>query len=155
MFLVSMANGGVRIMNSVAGALHHHQKIKDTAAHETQREHCPHQTGRWECHSLHSQRDSPAGLVSNEVQHGYFNVSGRVLCPDRKPTTTTHYSMKPRSTVESRRRAISTDISVLKQSTRALNKSSSRRILKANLEFLWDRYITNPYRLPKHLQPNP
>lgn len=36
------------------------------------------------------------------------------------------------------------DILALKQACRALQKSSSKRMLKANLEYLWDRFIAHP-----------
>lgn len=36
------------------------------------------------------------------------------------------------------------DIKVLKACVRALGQSSSKRMLKANMEYLWDRYIRNP-----------
>ena len=45
------------------------------------------------------------------------------------------------------------DIRALSGATRALNLSTSRRMLLANLKFLCDRYIDRPSRyLPKHLQ---
>lgn len=47
------------------------------------------------------------------------------------------------------------DISALKACVLGLNKSTSRRMLEANLRFLWDRYITHPSpELPEHLRPN-
>lgn len=36
------------------------------------------------------------------------------------------------------------DMLALKQCVKALDRSSSKRMLRANLEFLWDRYISNP-----------
>lgn len=39
---------------------------------------------------------------------------------------------------------IDPDISILKACVKALNRSTSPRMLKANLAFLMDRYITNP-----------
>ena len=45
------------------------------------------------------------------------------------------------------------DIAALKVCVRALNESTSRRMLEANLRFLWDRYLTHPSpELPEHLQ---
>jgi len=47
------------------------------------------------------------------------------------------------------------DILALKQSIKALNKSTSRQLLEANLRFLWDRYIAHPAKcLPEHLKPS-
>jgi len=42
------------------------------------------------------------------------------------------------------------DIKILKACIRALDKSSSRRMAKANLEFLMDRYVWHP--LPKPIR---
>jgi hypothetical protein len=39
---------------------------------------------------------------------------------------------------------IDRDILVLKQCVKALEKSSSYRMLVANLSFLWNRYILHP-----------
>lgn len=36
------------------------------------------------------------------------------------------------------------DILALKGAIRALDKSTSKRMLRANLDFLWDRYIVHP-----------
>ena len=36
------------------------------------------------------------------------------------------------------------DIKALRAASRALNGSSSKKMLRANLEFLWDRYIAHP-----------
>lgn len=45
------------------------------------------------------------------------------------------------------------DIKALRGAIRALNQSSNKRMLKANLDFLYDRYITNPTKeLPEHLK---
>lgn len=45
------------------------------------------------------------------------------------------------------------DILALRGSVRALNKSSSRRMLRANLEFLIDRYLVHlSSDLPRHLK---
>lgn len=47
------------------------------------------------------------------------------------------------------------DISALKSCIRGLDKSTSPRMLKANLEFLLDRYLWHPSsELPEHLRPN-
>ena len=47
------------------------------------------------------------------------------------------------------------DISVLDDCIKALDKSTSPKMLKANLEFLFDRYLWNPSKeLPEHLRPN-
>jgi hypothetical protein len=44
------------------------------------------------------------------------------------------------------------DMSCIKACCRALNRSTSRRMLRANLDFLVDRYLTNPpHTLPKRL----
>ena len=46
------------------------------------------------------------------------------------------------------------DVVALENAIRALDKSSCRQMLKANLQFLWDRYLTNPiHTLPDHLLP--
>ena len=37
------------------------------------------------------------------------------------------------------------DIKVLRGAKRALDESSSLKMLRANLEFLWDRYIGHPH----------
>jgi hypothetical protein len=49
---------------------------------------------------------------------------------------------------------IDTDVLVLKRCIKALEKSSSYRMLIANLSFLWDRYILHPTKekIPKHLK---
>lgn len=48
---------------------------------------------------------------------------------------------------------IDPDVLALKQAVKALNKSTSRRMLKANLDFLVDRYLTHPTKaLPEHLK---
>lgn len=45
------------------------------------------------------------------------------------------------------------DVKALGAGIRALNMSSSRRMLIANLRFLWDRFIERPGpSLPVHLQ---
>ena len=36
------------------------------------------------------------------------------------------------------------DIKVLRVCAKALEKSTSPRMLRANLEFLWDRFVSNP-----------
>lgn len=41
---------------------------------------------------------------------------------------------------------LDSDIKALRAAVRALNGSSSQKMLKANLEFLWDRYIEHPAR---------
>lgn len=38
------------------------------------------------------------------------------------------------------------DVKVLRACVRELEKSSSPRMLRANLRFLWDRYISSPVR---------
>jgi hypothetical protein len=49
---------------------------------------------------------------------------------------------------------IDPDISALKNAARYLKKSTSRRMVKANLEFLWDYFLGHPSKeLPKHLRP--
>ena len=49
-------------------------------------------------------------------------------------------------------RRVDDDLSALKTCIRGLNKSTSPRMLKANLEFLVDRYLFNPSKeLPGHL----
>lgn len=46
------------------------------------------------------------------------------------------------------------DISALKNSAHYLKKSTSRRTLKANLDFLWDYFLGHPSKeLPRHLKP--
>ena len=46
------------------------------------------------------------------------------------------------------------DLLALKRCREALCGSTSRRMLKANLEFLWDYFLAHPSkRLPKHLKP--
>ncbi len=48
---------------------------------------------------------------------------------------------------------IDSDISALEACCHALDRSSSRQMLAANLRFLWDRYLTNPSpELPEHLK---
>ena len=45
------------------------------------------------------------------------------------------------------------DFKVIKACAQALDESSSRKMLIANLEFLWDRYIRNPFHgMPEHLK---
>lgn len=45
------------------------------------------------------------------------------------------------------------DIAALETCIRGLDMSSNRKMLEANLRFLWDRYIAYPSKnLPKHLQ---
>ena len=47
------------------------------------------------------------------------------------------------------------DISALKACVKALNRSTSPRMLKANLDFLVDRFLLHPSSaLPDHLRPN-
>jgi hypothetical protein len=41
------------------------------------------------------------------------------------------------------------DLLALKGAIRALDKSTSQRMLMANLQFLWDRYITHPRKTMK------
>lgn len=44
------------------------------------------------------------------------------------------------------------DVKALRDAARALEKSTSPQMLRANLEFLWDRFIDHPARdLPDHL----
>ena len=51
-------------------------------------------------------------------------------------------------------RRVDGDLSALKACIRGLNKSTSPRMLKANLEFLLDRYLWHPSEeLPEHLRP--
>lgn len=51
-------------------------------------------------------------------------------------------------------RRVDGDISALKLCIRGLNKSTSRKMLAANLEFLMDRYIWHTSKeIPQHLQP--
>ncbi len=48
---------------------------------------------------------------------------------------------------------LDSDIRCLREATRALDRSSSRRMLRANIEFLYDRFIRHPSPdLPKHLK---
>lgn len=48
------------------------------------------------------------------------------------------------------------DILALKQAVKALNRSTSRKLLEANLRYLWGRYITHPSSsLPEHLRKAP
>ncbi len=48
---------------------------------------------------------------------------------------------------------IDPDILVLKRCCRALNKSTSRKMLRASLEFLNDKYLFHPSdKLPQHLR---
>lgn len=45
------------------------------------------------------------------------------------------------------------DVRALRGAVRALNQSSNRKMLKANLNFLYDRYVTNPTKeMPEHLK---
>lgn len=47
---------------------------------------------------------------------------------------------------------IDRDILSLRAAVRALNLSTSRRMLRANMEFLYDRFLNRPSPyLPKHL----
>jgi hypothetical protein len=47
---------------------------------------------------------------------------------------------------------IDPDLKVLMAAGRALEKSTSRRMLEINLKFLWDRFIVHPGKhLPPHL----
>ncbi len=49
-------------------------------------------------------------------------------------------------------RRIDPDISIVKACVRALNKSSSREMLRANLVYLWDRFLAHPSKeMPEHL----
>ena len=43
-----------------------------------------------------------------------------------------------------KRRALDRDIKVIRATVRALDTSSSLRMLRANLEYLWDRYLGHP-----------
>ena len=53
------------------------------------------------------------------------------------------------------KRKVDGDVSALKACVRGLNKSTSRRMLKANLDFLFDRYLWHPSaELPEHLRIN-
>lgn len=64
------------------------------------------------------------------------------------------FKMKTKPTALSRR--VDTDISALKACIRGLDKSTSRRMLKANLEYLIDRYLRNPsQQLPEQLRTDP
>jgi|PlaIllAssembly_1097288.scaffolds.fasta_scaffold1266623_2 hypothetical protein len=50
---------------------------------------------------------------------------------------------------------IDPDLKALKAAGKALEKSTSRHMLEANLNFLWDRFITHPGdHLPEHLRVN-
>ncbi len=44
----------------------------------------------------------------------------------------------------STRKRLDPDIRALREAVRGLERSSSERMLRANLEFLWDRYIRRP-----------
>jgi len=48
---------------------------------------------------------------------------------------------------------IDPDIKALRACVKGLNGSSCRRMLLANLEFLWDRYVRHPTvkDIPRHL----
>lgn len=49
--------------------------------------------------------------------------------------------------------ALDTDIAVLKACCEALNRSTTRKMLRANLNFLLDRFLVNPgQHLPKRLR---
>jgi hypothetical protein len=51
---------------------------------------------------------------------------------------------------------IDPNIICLRAACKALEKSTSRKMLRANLEFLLDRYIFHPSKqLPAHLQEQP
>lgn len=51
------------------------------------------------------------------------------------------------------KRRMDGDISALKACIRGLNKSTSPKMLRANLEFLLDRYLWHPAKdLPEHLR---
>lgn len=55
--------------------------------------------------------------------------------------------------MKTKSRRIDQDVSALKACVRGLNKCSSRRMVLATLDFLWDRYLQNPSReLPQHLK---
>lgn len=46
------------------------------------------------------------------------------------------------------------DLQAIEDAQIALNRSTSRAMLIANLTFLWDRYLLHPAAdLPKHLKP--
>lgn len=48
---------------------------------------------------------------------------------------------------------IDPDIKALRAACKALEKSTSRKMLLANLEFINDRFVTHPAKsLPKHLK---
>ena len=50
---------------------------------------------------------------------------------------------------------IDTDVLALQQAVKALNKSTSRRMLKASIEYIVDRFISRPTKnMPKHLRPD-
>lgn len=54
------------------------------------------------------------------------------------------------------RRSVSADLSVIKTCVRGLDKSTSSKMLRANLEFLMDRYLWHPASdLPEHLREEP
>jgi hypothetical protein len=58
---------------------------------------------------------------------------------------------KPTRVRKSRR--VDPDLSARKACSKALNRSSSRPMLKANLEFLYDRFIFHPSpEIAPHLQ---
>jgi hypothetical protein len=45
------------------------------------------------------------------------------------------------------------DLVALSEAIHALDKSTSRKMLEANLRFLWSRYLTHPSpELPEHLK---
>ena len=72
-------------------------------------------------------------------------------------TSTTNKTEMPKPVRATRLlgRRVDGDISTLKACVHALNKSTSPRMLKANLEFLLDRYLWHPAKdLPEHLRPN-
>lgn len=72
-----------------------------------------------------------------------------------KPTTDKTETPKPVRSTRLLGRRVDGDISALKACIRGLNKSTSPRMLKANLEFLLDRYLWHPSKdLPEHLRPN-
>lgn len=57
------------------------------------------------------------------------------------------------TTIERPSRATDADVLVLKICVRALDKSTSRKMLRASLEYLRDRYLLNPSKeLPEHLK---
>jgi hypothetical protein len=58
--------------------------------------------------------------------------------------------------MKTKTRLPSPDIHVVTQCVKALNKSTSRRMLRANLIYLWDRFIAHPSpELPQHLSNEP